>query len=43
MSKPSAQEALGATDPRDLSDVDLNLKKLLQFSQLPTFPEKAGR
>ena len=39
MSKPAALEALG-TDPRDL---DLNLKKLLQFSQFPAFPEKAGR
>jgi RNA polymerase sigma-70 factor (ECF subfamily) len=42
MSKRAAQEAL-ASDPRDLSDLNLNLKNLLQFSQLPTFSEKAGR
>jgi RNA polymerase sigma-70 factor (ECF subfamily) len=38
MSKRAAEEALGA-DPRDL---DLNLKKLLQYSQLGAFKEKAG-
>jgi len=38
LSKRAAQEALG-TDPRDL---DLNLKKLLQSSQLSPFPEQAG-
>ncbi len=39
MSKRAADEALGA-DPRDL---DLNLKKLLQYSQSDAFKEKAGR
>ena len=38
MSRRAADEALGA-DPRDL---DLNLKKLLQYSQTDTFKEKAG-
>jgi RNA polymerase sigma-70 factor (ECF subfamily) len=38
LSKPAAQEALGA-DPRDL---DLNLKKILQFSSLDAFQEKAA-
>jgi len=37
LSRRAAEEALGA-DPRDL---DLNLKKLLQYSQTATFPEKA--
>jgi RNA polymerase sigma-70 factor (ECF subfamily) len=37
LSKLSAQEALGA-DPRDL---DLNLKKMLQFSSPGAFTEKA--
>jgi RNA polymerase sigma-70 factor (ECF subfamily) len=37
MSKPAAQEALGA-DPRDLN---LNLKKILQISSLDAFIEKA--
>jgi RNA polymerase sigma-70 factor (ECF subfamily) len=37
LSKPAAQEALG-TDPRDL---DLNLKKILQFSLPGAFTEKA--
>ena len=44
LSKRAAQEALGA-DPRDLtgvSDLDLQFKKLLQFSQSGAFPEKAG-
>jgi len=44
LSKRAALEALGA-DPRDLtgvSDLDLQLKKLLQFSQSGAFPEKAG-
>jgi RNA polymerase sigma-70 factor (ECF subfamily) len=44
LSKRAAQEALG-TDPRDLtgvSDLDLQFKKLLQFSQSGAFPEKAG-
>jgi RNA polymerase sigma-70 factor, ECF subfamily len=39
LSKRAAQEALG-TDPRDL---DLNLRKVLQFSQSEAFHEKAGR
>jgi len=39
MSRRAAEEALGA-DPRDL---DLNLKKLLQYSQSDTFQEKAAR
>ena len=39
MSRRAAEEALGA-DPRDL---DLDLKKLLQFSQSGAFQEKAGR
>jgi RNA polymerase sigma-70 factor (ECF subfamily) len=39
MSRRAAEEALG-TDPRDL---DLNLKKLLQYSQSDAFQEKAGR
>jgi RNA polymerase sigma-70 factor (ECF subfamily) len=39
MSKRAAEEALG-TDPRDL---DLSLKKLLQYSRAETFQEKAGR
>ncbi|MGD0683072.1 MAG: RNA polymerase sigma factor [Terracidiphilus sp.] len=39
LSKPAAQEALGA-DPRDL---DLNLKKILQFSSLDAFQEKAAK
>jgi RNA polymerase sigma-70 factor (ECF subfamily) len=38
MSRRAADEALG-TDPRDL---DLNLKKLLQYSQADAFKEKAG-
>ena len=38
MSRRAADEALGA-DPRDL---DLNLKKLLQYSQTDAFTEKAG-
>ena len=38
MSRRAADEALGA-DPRDL---DLNLKKLLQYSQSDAFKEKAG-
>jgi RNA polymerase sigma-70 factor (ECF subfamily) len=38
MSKPAAQEALGA-DPRDLN---LNLKKILQISSLDAFQEKAA-
>lgn len=38
MSRRAADEALGA-DPRDL---DLNLKKLLQYSQVDAFKEKAG-
>jgi RNA polymerase sigma-70 factor (ECF subfamily) len=38
LSKPAAQEALVA-DPRDLN---LNLKKILQFSSLNTFQEKAA-
>ena len=44
LSKRAAQEALGA-DPRDLtgvSDLNLQFKKLLQFSQSGAFPEKAG-
>ena len=44
LSKRAAREALGA-DPRDLtgmSDLDLQLKKLLQFSQSGAFQEKAG-
>ena len=44
LSKRAAQEALGA-DPRDLtgaSDLDLQFKKLLQFSQSGAFPEKGG-
>ena len=44
LSKRAAQEALGA-DPRDLTgvgDLDLQLKKLLQFSQSGAFPEKAA-
>jgi len=44
LSKRAAQEALGA-DPRDLtgvSDLDLQFKKLLQFSQSGAFPEKAA-
>jgi RNA polymerase sigma-70 factor (ECF subfamily) len=47
LSKAAAQEALGA-DPRDLTGVsgesglDLQLKKLLQFSKSGAFPEKAG-
>ncbi len=39
LNRRSAEEALG-TDPRD---VDVNLKKLLQYSQLETFQEKARR
>jgi RNA polymerase sigma-70 factor (ECF subfamily) len=39
MSRRAAEEALG-TDPRDL---DLNLKKLLQYSQSDAFQEKAAR
>ena len=39
LSKRAADEALGA-DPRDL---DLNLKKLLQYSQSDAFQEKAAR
>ena len=39
MSRRAANEALGS-DPRDL---DLNLKKLLQYSQSDAFQEKAGR
>ena len=39
LSKRAADEALG-TDPRDL---DLNLKKLLQYSQSDAFQEKAAR
>jgi RNA polymerase sigma-70 factor, ECF subfamily len=39
MSRRAAEEALGA-DPRDL---DLNLKKLLQYSQVDAFEEKAAR
>lgn len=39
LSKRAAQEALGA-DPRDL---DLNLRKLLQYSQTGAFQEKADR
>jgi RNA polymerase sigma-70 factor (ECF subfamily) len=39
MSRRGAEEALG-TDPRDL---DLNLKKLLQYSQSDAFQEKGGR
>lgn len=38
MSRRAAREALG-TDPRDL---DLNLKKLLQQSEIGAFQEKAG-
>ena len=38
LSRRAAQEALGA-DPRDL---DVNLKKLLQQSQVDSFPEKAA-
>jgi len=38
MSKRAAEEALG-TDPRDL---DLNLKRLVQYSQADAFQEKAG-
>ncbi len=38
MSRRAADEALG-TDPRDL---DLNLKKLLQYSQMNAFQEKAA-
>ena len=38
MSRRAADEALGV-DPRDL---DLNLKKLLQYSQADAFKEKAG-
>ena len=38
LSKPAAQEALGA-DPRDLN---LNLKKILQYSSLDAFQEKAA-
>jgi RNA polymerase sigma-70 factor (ECF subfamily) len=37
LSKRAAEEALGA-DPRDL---DVNLKKLLQNSQVKTFKEQA--
>ena len=39
LSRRAADEALGA-DPRDL---DMNLKKLLQYSQSGTFQEKAAR
>jgi RNA polymerase sigma-70 factor, ECF subfamily len=39
LSRRAAEEALGA-DPRDL---DLNWKKLLQYSQANAFPEKAVR
>ncbi len=39
MSRRASDEALGS-DPRDL---DLNLKKLLQYSQSDSFQEKAGR
>ena len=39
LSRRAADEALG-TDPRDL---DLNLKKLLQYSQSDAFQEKAAR
>ena len=39
LSRRAADEALGA-DPRDL---DVNLKKLLQYSQSDTFQEKAAR
>ena len=39
LSRRAAGEALGA-DPRDL---DLNLKKLLQYSQSDAFQEKAAR
>jgi RNA polymerase sigma-70 factor (ECF subfamily) len=38
LNRRAADEALGA-DPRDL---DVNLKKLLQYSQLDAFKEKAG-
>ena len=38
LSRRAAEEALGA-DPRDL---DLNLKKLLQYSQSEAFQEKAA-
>jgi RNA polymerase sigma-70 factor (ECF subfamily) len=38
LSRRAAEEALGA-DPRDL---DLNLKKLLQYSQSDAFQEKAA-
>ncbi len=38
LSRRAAEEALG-TDPRDL---DMNLKKLLQYSQLDAFQEKAA-
>ena len=39
LSRRASDEALG-TDPRDLN---LNLKKLLQYSQSEAFPEKAAR
>jgi RNA polymerase sigma-70 factor (ECF subfamily) len=39
MSRRAAEEALGA-DPRDL---DMDLRKLLQYSQSDAFQEKAGR
>lgn len=39
MNRRAAEEALGA-DPRDL---DVNLKKLLQCSQIDAFQERAGR
>jgi RNA polymerase sigma-70 factor (ECF subfamily) len=39
MSRRAAEEALGA-DPRDL---DINLRKLLQYSQSDAFQEKEGR
>jgi RNA polymerase sigma-70 factor (ECF subfamily) len=39
LSRRAAEEALGA-DPRDL---DMNLKKLLQFSQAEAFQEKGAR
>jgi hypothetical protein len=38
LNRRAADEALGA-DPRDL---DVNLKKLLQYSQLDAFKDKAG-
>ena len=42
LSRRAAEEALGA-DPRDLGDLELNLRKLLQSSQTDAFQEKGAQ